>query len=145
MNSVRRHNLFRSQPTAKRIEGIPCGNGTVGAMAWGGPGELILSLDRSDLWYNCPAHQERRITAGALIFDCGAGNRFEEGLDLLEAVACRDLAECRFEWFVHAEEGERNLRNPSRRQDGRRGRRNVIGKGKSGDDPPNQAHALHSH
>jgi hypothetical protein len=104
MRAIRRHNLYRNQPTAKWIEGIPGGNGTLGVMAWGGPAELILSLDRSDLWYDCPTHQNRRFTAGALVLTCESVNRFEEGLDLLEAVAYRELGGCRLEWFVHAEE-----------------------------------------
>ncbi|MDD5705150.1 MAG: glycoside hydrolase N-terminal domain-containing protein [Kiritimatiellae bacterium] len=103
LDNARRHNLFRDKPTAKWIEGIPQGNGTLGVMAWGGPEELILSLDRNDLWCDSLGPQHRRFTAGALVLDCGAGSGFEEGLALRDAVAWRTASGMRLEWFVHAE------------------------------------------
>lgn len=102
MKTNRSNDLFRNQPTAKWIEGIPTGNGILGVMAWGGPDELVLSLDRNDLWYEGSPQTTRRITAGALVLACGPGSRFEEGLDLAEAVAYRTTGRHRIEWFVHA-------------------------------------------
>ena len=37
--SVRCHNLKRLQPASRWLDGIPTGNGFMGAMAWGGPDE----------------------------------------------------------------------------------------------------------
>ena len=35
-------------------EGIPLGNGQIGALLWGKPQDLRVSLDRSDIWDTTP-------------------------------------------------------------------------------------------
>lgn len=103
MFASRHHAIQRSAPAAGWIEGIPCGNGTLGAMAYGGADSLVFSLDRSDLWCKTPDLPRRRMTAGTLALHAPAATRFLEGLDLEEAVAFRDTGRSRIAWFVHAE------------------------------------------
>ncbi|MDD5706362.1 MAG: glycoside hydrolase N-terminal domain-containing protein [Kiritimatiellae bacterium] len=109
--SVRQHNLFREQPTPHWLEGIPTGNGVLGAMAWGGPDELTFTLDRADLWLTTPRPDNaltpldalRRFCAGSLTVNTGpAGSRFREGLDLLDAIAFRESDAGLTQWFIHA-------------------------------------------
>ncbi|MEO8479763.1 MAG: glycoside hydrolase N-terminal domain-containing protein [Gemmatimonadota bacterium] len=45
-----RSGLLLTAPIARWDEAIPIGNGTLGALLWGGDSTLILSLDRGDLW-----------------------------------------------------------------------------------------------
>lgn len=110
-DSVRKHNLLREQPSQSWLEGIPAGNGVLGAMTWGGPDELTFTLDRSDLWLTTqhPAHELlpiddlRRFCAGALIVSTQpSASRFREGLDLLEAIGFRETGAGMTQWFVHA-------------------------------------------
>lgn len=42
--------LHLSAPIATWDEGLPLGNGSIGALAWGGGESLRFSLDRGDLW-----------------------------------------------------------------------------------------------
>lgn len=44
------HNLHYTQPAMTWDEGLPLGNGILGALVWGDGGPLHVSLDRTDLW-----------------------------------------------------------------------------------------------
>lgn len=44
------HGLHYTQPAPSWDEGLPLGNGLLGALVWGGGQPLRISLDRSDLW-----------------------------------------------------------------------------------------------
>lgn len=46
--------LHFSQPIGRWDEGLPLGNGKMGALLWGGPERFTLSLDRTDLWDTTP-------------------------------------------------------------------------------------------
>ncbi|MCC6578891.1 MAG: hypothetical protein IT440_00485 [Phycisphaeraceae bacterium] len=111
--SVRRHNLERMEPTNQWIEGIPTGNGLLGAMTWGGPREMIFTVGRSDLWLTTQGPRGalqkldvlQQFSAGALVVDTGDGatsGGFREGLDLLEATAYRQTGAGSVQWLVHA-------------------------------------------
>src|SRR5690242_21794916 len=45
-----KHNLHFNTLAKTWDEGIPLGNGTLGALIWQKDGQLRFSLDRSDLW-----------------------------------------------------------------------------------------------
>lgn len=99
--SIRRHNLRRTVPSEKWLEGIPCGNGHEGTMAFGPHDRLSISLDRMDLWSIGSKSMPLRLNAGCLeLPSCSA--KFEEGLDIVTAEAYRNSANCHYRWFVHA-------------------------------------------
>ncbi len=45
-----KHSLYFEESIKRWDEGIPLGNGRLGALVWGGPEELRFSLDRTDIW-----------------------------------------------------------------------------------------------
>ena len=45
-----KYNLYFEESIRRWDEGIPLGNGRLGALIWGGPEELRFSLDRTDIW-----------------------------------------------------------------------------------------------
>ena len=45
-----KHSLYFEKSIRSWDEGIPLGNGRLGALIWGGPEELRFSLDRTDIW-----------------------------------------------------------------------------------------------
>lgn len=111
--SVQQHNLNRLQATTRWLDGIPTGNGFMGAMTWGGPDEMIITLDRSDLWLTngsykadfTPVNKLRRLCAGSLhVMTPSCASCFQEGLDLFEATAFRkvDKGMDRWQWMIHA-------------------------------------------
>ena len=47
---VSQYDLVQDQPVEDWQLGLPVGNGVIGAMLWGGPQRLFITLNRSDLW-----------------------------------------------------------------------------------------------
>jgi alpha-L-fucosidase 2 len=48
------YNIRFKKPATRWDEGLPCGNGLLGALIWGDGRPLNISLDRSDLWDERP-------------------------------------------------------------------------------------------
>lgn len=49
-NHFRRQALVNERPPPKWIQGIPLGNGDIGAMQWGGPNQIHYTLAKGDFW-----------------------------------------------------------------------------------------------
>lgn len=55
-----KHQLYFEKSIRRWDEGIPLGNGRLGALIWGEPKELRFSLDRTDIWdLSVPLNTER--------------------------------------------------------------------------------------
>ncbi len=50
MDIAKRHNIVYTQMPKTWDEGLPLGNGSMGALVWGDGSPLIISIDRIDLW-----------------------------------------------------------------------------------------------
>ena len=72
--------LHFNQPIPRWDEGLPLGNGKMGALLWGGPERFILSLDRTDLWDTtpCPGASGEEYTYETMVSMARAGD--EDGV-----------------------------------------------------------------
>lgn len=52
MQWISKHDPIQERMAEKWEQGIPLGNGKIGAMIWGGGGErpLIISVDQAEIW-----------------------------------------------------------------------------------------------
>lgn len=67
-------------------DGLPLGNGTLGAMFWGDGNPLCLTLDRADLWdlrHNNEYERDPNFSY-AVLLRLAAEGRFEEALEVFE-------------------------------------------------------------
>ena len=46
------HNIIYHKPVQEWIDGLPLGNGDIGAMVYGGPSCFTFALNKSDVWDN---------------------------------------------------------------------------------------------
>ena len=58
--------LWYRQPAAEWNEALPVGNGRLGAMIFGRPGEERIQLNVDSLWAGSPLERERRVNPGDL-------------------------------------------------------------------------------
>lgn len=72
--------LHFNQPIPRWDEGLPLGNGKMGALLWGGPERFVLSLDRTDLWDTtpCPGTSGEEYTYETMVSMARAGD--EDGV-----------------------------------------------------------------
>jgi len=103
---ISQYDLVYLSPPIDPMQGIPIGNGDVGALIWCEDKEIIIALNKSDLWDDAPFkrfrnwardEEERSTTlrhAGRIIIDFGVPifdifylNDFEGRLDLARARA----------------------------------------------------------
>src|ERR1035437_3549951 len=109
---ITQHDLVYLSPPSDPMQGIPLGNGDVGALLWCESNRIIIALNKCDLWddaqfgrfhYWDPNEEEKSTTlrhAGRLIVDFGVPlldpfylKDFEARLDLASAQIGR--ASCR--------------------------------------------------
>ena len=103
---VTQHDLVYLSPPHDPMQGIPLGNGDVGALMWCEPSRVVFALNKCDLWDDAPferlhnwiSAEEERTTAlrhaGRLVIDLGLPlldpfylQSFEARLDLAAARA----------------------------------------------------------
>jgi alpha-L-fucosidase 2 len=53
-------------PAARWVDGLPVGNGRLGAMVWGGPGELRCSVNEDTFWSGPPRLADPEVPDGLL-------------------------------------------------------------------------------
>jgi hypothetical protein len=113
------HDIVYQSPAPSWVEGLPLGNGDVGALVWGKQGsEQIIHLDKTDIWY---AAQDGtalgRSYAGTLRLRYKSAGAFAQRLSLARAevdtrdgefrsTARVDASRNRFELDVQAREFE---------------------------------------
>lgn len=65
LRRIARHDFARRVPAAEWIDGLPLGNGDIGAMSWGGPSHRHLTINKSDVWdYRVPRGESCLVQAG---------------------------------------------------------------------------------
>lgn len=84
---LRRHEIVYLRPSESWVEGLPLGNGDVGALVSGRAGrEQVFYLDKTDLWYNAPDGTALgRSWAGSVRVRYRTSGRFEQRLSLGKA------------------------------------------------------------
>jgi hypothetical protein len=87
------HDIVYQSPAPSWVEGLPLGNGDVGALVWGKPGaEQVIHLDKTGIWYAAPDGTALgRSYAGTLRLRYKSAGAFAQRLSLARAeVETRD-------------------------------------------------------
>ncbi|HCU37301.1 MAG TPA: hypothetical protein DGT21_18270 [Armatimonadetes bacterium] len=86
------HTIVHQVAPTRWHEGLPLGNGTLGAMLWGDGGPLCLTLDRADLWdlRGNDAYQSDPDYSYEGLLRLAAAGRFDEAREVFEARHLRD-------------------------------------------------------